>query len=119
MALGNYSQLKTAIENWSHRSDVTELLDDFIDMCETEMYTGDTAQIRMRDMITTETSAMSASVQYQALPTRFLETKRIDATISSERYTIDYVTNEQMNIRSGTGVPSVYTITSQIGRAHV
>jgi len=114
MALDTYQNLKASIENWSHRDDVGDFLDDFIDICEIEMYSGVGGQIRVRDMITTETSAMSDSVQYQALPTDFLETKRLDVTLSSERYTIDFRTTEQMGLRSGTGTPAYYTVTSQL-----
>lgn len=114
MALDNYANLKTSIINWSHRDDVSGLIDDFIDLCETTMYTGQDAQIRVRSMLATETSAMSASVQYQALPTNYLEEKRFDVTVGGERYTIDFRTSEQMQLRSGTGKPKYYTITSQI-----
>jgi len=114
MALNNYENLKQAVEDWGHRDDVSAYLDDFIAVCETEMYTGTNVQIRVRSMVTTETSAMSASVQYQALPTDYLETKRFDVTVSDEKYTIDYRTPTQMELRSGTAVPAYYTITNQI-----
>ena len=114
MALSNYADLKASILSWSHRDDVAGVVDDFINLCETEMYLGTNVQLRVRSMVATETSAMSASVQYQALPTNYLETKRFDVTVSGEKATIDYRTPTQMDLRSGTGRPAYYTITSRI-----
>lgn len=114
MALDNYANLKAAVEGWSHRQDIGGYIDDFIDICEKEFYQGNSVRLRTRDMNITETSAMSASVRTQALPTNYLETIRFDVTNGGERRTIDYRTPEQTIIRSGTGTPKYYTITDQI-----
>lgn len=110
MALNNYTNLKAAVENWSHREDIVDHLDDFIKIAETQFY----KTLRLKDMITTETSSTGTGDRVQALPTRFLETIRYDMTVSGERYLVDFRTNEQMVIRSGTGTPAYYTITSQV-----
>lgn len=37
MSITTYSELKTALANWSKRSDLTSMLDDFIDLAEAKM----------------------------------------------------------------------------------
>jgi len=114
MALVNYSDLKASVKKWSKRDDVDALLDDFIDICETEIYENTVEPLRLRSMIVTETSATSTSVRTQSLPTGFLEVRRTDLTIGTVRTPIDYVTPSAQVIRTGTAVPANYTITDQI-----
>lgn len=114
MALANYGNLKASIETWSKRQDVNDKLDDFIDLCETEIYSNAIEPLRIRSMVQLETSATSTSVRTQSLPTGFLEPRRFDLTVSGERPVIDYVTPSAQVIRQSTGLPSNYTITDQI-----
>lgn len=114
MALNNYANLKAAIQDWSHRQDVTDKVDDFIDLCETEMYSNSDVSLRVRSMVSTSSGVTSTSDRFQALPTGFLEPRRYDFEISGQRPTIDYITPDSMYIRDGSGAPSVYTVTSQI-----
>jgi len=114
MALNNFANIKAAIKSWSKREDVDDKLDDFIVLAENAMYTNSIEPIRIRSMITTETSAMSTSVRTQALPTDFLDMRRFDVTVSGLRPKIDYVTPAHQVIRDGSGTPSNYTITDQI-----
>jgi hypothetical protein len=114
MALGTYAQLKAAVIVWSKRADVLDKVDDFIDLCETEIYSNSIEPLRIRAMVQLETSATSAIARTQALPTGFLQTRKIDLTVGNQRVNIDYVTPSHQFIRQGTGTPSNYTITSQI-----
>lgn len=114
MALNNYANLKASVETWSKRQDVKDKIDDFIDLCETEIYSNSVEPLRIRAMVQLDTSATSSSVRTQALPTGYLEPRKFDLTVSGERYNIDYVTPSHQAIRSGTGTPSNYTVTSQI-----
>ena len=115
MALDNYANLKASIESWSHRGDVNGLIDDFILLAETEMYSNADAQIRLRDMISTETSSTGLSDRVQALPTDFLEMRSFRITQSTNNwYEIDYKTPKDMVVRANTGLPNYFTITSQI-----
>ena len=116
MALANYANLKAEIsglDSFSHRDDFDDSVDDFILLAETEMYSNSDVSLRVKEMNATETSATSSSLRTQALPTGFLEPRRFDLTVSSERITIKYITPEAMYIRSGTGLPTCYTVTTQ------
>ena len=115
MALNNYANLKASIESWSHRDDVKNLIDDFILLAETEMYANSEAQIRIRDMISTETSSTGTGDRFQPLPTDYLDMRSFRITESTNAWReIDYKTPAEMGVRSGTGIPYYYTITSQI-----
>jgi hypothetical protein len=114
MALANYANLKASVQTWSKRQDVDDKLDDFIDLCETEIYSNAIAPLRIREMVQLETSATSTSVRTQALPTGFLEARRFDLTVSGQRPIIEYITPSAQVIRDSTGTPSNYTITDQI-----
>lgn len=110
MALSNYSELKQSVIRWSHRTDLDTLVDDFIKLCETDMFktTSDHEGIEIREMETKSTA--SADTQELALPEGFLSMRsmKIDTT------DLIYMAPEQIEYRSGTGRPQYYTITSQI-----
>ena len=90
MALDNYANLKASIESWSHRDDVKDIIDDFILIAEAEMYANDDASLRLRSMEALDTSAANTSDRFLALPTDYLETRRLDLTVSDCRLPIDY-----------------------------
>ena len=114
MALDNYANLKASIESWSHREDIKGKVDDFIQICESEMYSNSDVSLRVRSMVSTSAGVTNIVDRFQALPTGFLETRRYDFDMTGSRPTIDYITPDSMVIRDGSGVPSVYTTTSQI-----
>ena len=37
MAIDSYANLKQAIENWSHRTDISNVIDNFIELAENEI----------------------------------------------------------------------------------
>lgn len=121
MALDNYANLKAAVENWSHRKDVKDYIDDFIAIAETEFYNGvynpdirESLALRVREMEALDTSTTSTSSRFLALPTDYLELRRLDLTVSSVRKPLQYRTPNQLIILDGTAAPSYYTITDQV-----
>lgn len=114
MALDNFANLKASIESWSHREDIKGKVDDFIQICESEMYSNSDVSLRVRSMVATANGVTSTSDRFQALPTGFLEARRYDFDMTGSRPTIDYITPDSMVIRDGSGIPSVYTTTNQI-----
>lgn len=71
MAIGTYSELKTAVANYLHRSDLTTVIPDFIALCEANIR----RDLRVRAMEQTATGTLSANTL--AIPTGFLEVRRI------------------------------------------
>ena len=70
----NYATLKTTIANYLNRSDLTDMMDTFIDQVETEL----NRRIRTKDMI--KRSTATADSQYLTLPTDWLEAINIEIT---------------------------------------
>ncbi|MEE9580159.1 MAG: hypothetical protein V3V74_02440 [Nitrosomonadaceae bacterium] len=104
MALDTYSNLKAAIIEWSSRSNLAALLDDFIDLAETEMW----KTLRIRDM---ETSAgITVTGRTAALPALYVAPRSIIHVSGGRERRIDMVAPQSQKIRSGAGSPANFTI---------
>lgn len=80
MSISTYAELKTALANFSDRSDLTSRLGEFVTLAETRIFYGnkeppfESEPLRIRAM---ETSAdLTISAQTVALPTRYLGVRR-------------------------------------------
>jgi len=73
MALSTYANLKSAIASWAHRSDITDsVAADFVTLAEAEFN-------RVLRCVQQETrDTLSVTSRYTALPTDFLELRRIE-----------------------------------------
>jgi len=113
MALSNYSELKQSIINWSHRSDMDLLIDDFIVLTETDMYVTNSSHegLELRGMETTSTATIDADAL--ALPDGFVSMRSFRVT-TDDGYDLRNKTADTLVHRSGTGRPKYYAITSQI-----
>ena len=109
--ISTYAELKQAIERWGKRGDALSLLDDFIDLAESDIW----QRIRVREMDTRSTATLSTSTRYLSLPTGFLSMRKfkIDQTNIQDSI-LEYRTPEQLYVHESAGLPSFYTITSQI-----
>lgn len=108
MALDNYDNLKSAVIKWSKRDDVTAFIDDFIDLCEAEMY----KTLRIRDMQSRQTA--STNGRYLELPDNFIEMRRLRVISGSQSYEMQSCVPESMRIVSGSGIPQFYTVSTQL-----
>ena len=108
MSLTTYLGLKDAVESWSHRNDVANRLDDFIDLAESEMM----KWLRIRDMETRATAATNG--RYLALPTGFLEMRRLKLISGSQYYEVQQATPEGMIITADSGMPKYFLVSSQV-----
>ena len=108
MSLTTYLGLRDAIESWSHRNDVASRLDDFIDLAESEML----KWLRIRDMETRSTAVTSG--RYLSLPTDFLEMRRLRMISGAQYFELLQSTPEGMYITQDSGMPKLFTVTSQL-----
>lgn len=108
MSLNNYANLKQAIENWSHRTDISDVIDDFIDLAESRI--DNRLQLRANELRATA----SATTRFLALPNGFLQMRRLSVISGSQTYEIQFKSPEQMTIQSASGRPRQYTVTSQL-----
>lgn len=107
MAISTYAELKTAIQSWAKRGDISTLVDDFIDLAEADIW----QSLRLRAMETTATGNLSGRTL--ALPSTYLQARKLRLTTNPSTE-LTYRTPESMSIQSGSGKPTDYTITSQI-----
>lgn len=112
MALSNYSELKQSIINWSHRSDMDLLIDDFIRLAEVDMYSSTSGHesLEIRAMETSATGTIASNAL--ALPTGFISLRGFRITGDSG-WDLRYKTPESMVNQPSTGMPKYYTITTQ------
>ena len=105
MSISNYSELKTAITAWTHRGDLTDYLDDFIDMAEAVM----NRELRLSEMEVRAT--ITAVSEYTALPTGMLELRNVQTNTTPVR-TVSFRTPEQMDAANAgeVGTPRFYSI---------
>ena len=103
----NYSELKTAVADWAHRSNVPTLtVDLFIDLAEAEFNN------RLRCVEQETVDDLVCSSRFTALPSDFLEMRAVEFE-DSYLTPIPYDTPEYMAIRSSSqvvGNPRAYSI---------
>ena len=71
MAIGTYGQLKTAVANWLHRTDLTSVIPDFIALAESIIR----HDVRCRAMEQSATGTLTTNTV--ATPTRFAQARRV------------------------------------------
>lgn len=122
MAITNYSTLSTALQNWTARSDstFTSRVDEFIALAEDRIHYGFgnegepfySEPLRVRGMETT--GDLTVSSQTVALPTGFLEHRRIylntDPKVDLDFMPPDRFWASSQNITNTSGKPSSFTI---------
>ena len=107
MAISNYNELKTAINDWGKRNDAAAKVDTFIDLAEADIW----RELRIRDMQTRDTGNLSGRTL--ALPADYLESRKLRLATTPPRELMFRVP-EAMNISNESGTPTDYTITDQI-----
>ena len=110
MAITNYTTLKVAIEEWSHRSDVVSLIDDFIDLTEAQLW----KHLKIKEMDTRVQSAASTSDRFLTLPSNYLQYRKIVLISGGVYYPLMYKTPEAMQVMSSSGRPKFFTVTSEV-----
>lgn len=109
MSITNYSELQTAVINFTHRSDLATSIPDFIRLAEDMIY-GD---IEFRQQDVSATLTCTPLVEIVALPTDFIDSLSLSLSSSTPRATIDYRPADQFRQEfqyGDSGVPRIYTI---------
>lgn len=113
MALANYADLQASIADWSHRTDLTSIVPDFVAMAEARI----SRDLRLRKQITSTTLTAVGGSQDVALPTDWLELENVTLGTTPARQ-MTYVTVEQLDSKYPQGgynaMPAVYTIEGDI-----
>ena len=117
MALNSYSNLKAAVQDWSHRNDVASRLDDFILIAEQEMYNNRVEPLIVREQEFRATADTTTTSRFLALPDGFNRMRRMlidDKTTDSDQFEVKFFPPEVLPISSRTGMPSAFSVTSQL-----
>jgi hypothetical protein len=120
MALANYADLKQVIGRFSHRSDLADVIDDFVTLAEDRI----DAELKLRDNELRATATATVDTRFLALPSSFYKmrsltiTKESDATDETEGAVSPcfYQTPQGMHEykRTTPGRPQYFTVTSQL-----
>ena len=120
MAISNYDDLKSAIASWTVRSNLTDSMDDFIDLAEAmfrfEPRPPDDPDLGgIRVEITEETGTLTASQAYISKPSDLLAPYRFEFT-GDDGGTLTYVSPDAMSSawKTGTGKPKFWTASNVI-----
>ena len=114
MALNSYSNLKDAVQDFSHRNDVADKLDDFILLAEDTMFANPDFPIQLRQIETRATATTSTADQFLSLPSGYIAMRRLKLILSGYDADIRYQAPEQMQTVGASGIPAYFTVTSQI-----
>ena len=108
MAISTYSELKTAVANWLDRSDLTDIIPDFIVLAETRHK----RDFKIRRMETRVTANTISGTEYYTLPDDYIAMRNIKLN-SDPKTALEYLTPEIMDrlqAGSSTGKPKAYSI---------
>lgn len=104
MALSTYNDLKSAVANWLHRSDLTSIIPDLILLGEKRLL----REVRCREMEATLSSAISSGTL--AVPADYLELKYariMSSTPNQLQRTSATSLYQQYPLRSSSGIPKL------------
>lgn len=108
MAITTYAELQTALADWSHRTDLTARLPDFIRLAESGF--NSILQARVQEVDTDLVAVIDS--RYIALPSNFYEARFLWITEWEPRDEVIFKLPEQLIVGSliATGSPEHYTI---------
>ena len=108
MAIGNYTELNTAVANWLDRDDLSARIPEFIVLAEARF----NRLLRIRAMEEKQTASTVSGQRNLALPTNFIQMRNLQIN-TSPITPMQYVTPEIYDRLYGstqTGTPQMYTI---------
>ena len=108
MAISTYAELKTAIASWLDRSDLTDVIPDFIVLAETRHK----RDFKIRRMETRVTANTIADTEYYSLPDNYVAMRNIKLNTNTKT-PLEFLTPEIMDrlqAGSSVGCPKAYSI---------
>lgn len=108
MSISTYNELKTAVENWIDRSDLTARIPEFISLAETRI----NRLLRSRSVEERAYTNTVSGQEYYSLPTDFLEARNIQLNTNPVTRLL-YRTPQQMDREypaATIGQPQVFTL---------
>ena len=117
MALANFDDLVKEVIDYSHRNDLGNKIDMFIQLAENFMYSNSVQPLKVRSMEIVSTAATAG--QYVELPPNFESARSVRLVLGDNSGELRYQAPEQLFKQVATGKPLFYTIVGneiQFGR---
>ena len=108
MALDTFDNLVKEIIDWSHRGDLGNKVNDFIQLAENAMYSNEQVVLNVRSMEIVST-ALTAG-QYLQLPDNFESARSVRLVTGDNGGELKFQAPEQMFKQVATGRPNFYTV---------
>jgi hypothetical protein len=108
MSLSTYSELKTSVANYLNRSDLTDVIPDFITLTENRL----NRELRVRANMVRATTTTTSGTAFYDLPSDLIELRNITYDTSSSSYALTYLSPESSSREYGStsnGFPRAYT----------
>ena len=108
MSISTYAELKTAVENWLDRTDLTSRVPEFIALSEARIG----RRLRVRGLEERSTTPMIGGQEYYSLPDDFLQARNVQINTNPVNV-LTYRTPEQLDKEyayTTTGTPVAYSI---------
>lgn len=112
MTIESYSELKQQVIDWSHRGDIDLRTPLFIQMAETEMFANDQQILLIRGQEVLDSS--EAGGRYLPLPEGYIKMRSIKLITAGGSWDMQYVAPDKMKIGNEAGLPTQFTVTTQI-----
>lgn len=114
MALDTFANLKQALINHSGHDELSsDVLEDFIQMAESQMFNNSSQPLRLRLM---ERRAVEDTngTRFLALPEGFLQMRRLLINVSNSKPSLEQRATTSLVIRPSVDTPSAFAVTSQL-----
>lgn len=106
MAITTYAQLKTALADWSNRSDLTSYLGDFITVAEGRL----NDMLLLKNMEAEESLTLTTDVNYVALPSGYVSDIALWLIVDGERVELEKILPEQLPYYTDSAQPQYWAI---------
>ena len=114
MALDTYSNLKAAVIDYSGRDDLSARMDDFIQLCETDIYYNEMTPLRIRTMETTTELLTVAGTKTLALPSDYMESRSASIESGGSEKTLAMLSPSSLSKSVSSGIPTAFTVSDTI-----
>lgn len=106
MALSTYTELKAAVADNAHRTDLTTQIVDAVTLCEARLFDA----LLLRNAETEGTLTSTASVNYIALPTDYVSPIALWLTLNSQRQLLEPALPQELPYNPGNLIPQYWAI---------
>lgn len=111
MAISNYTELKTAVANWTDRDDLEDRIPEFIALAEARL----NRNLRIRSMEVRQKATTVPEQRTLSLPPRYIQMRNFQVNTGDSVDSIEYITPEIYDLLHGSarqGKPCQYSIVS-------